>query len=225
MKKAIALIIGLAWAMAVFAQTPAEQRMLAKAKPYFGIVQNAIDEAWPDMPYPSFIAAQIEQESLWNPRAELKTSREYGFGFGQFTITSRFNAFNEVKAMHPKLRNWAYEDRFNPDMQALAVVVKDRANFRLCHPLMATDYESLACTAASYNGGYGGFTSDRRLCSNTEGCNPRYWFGHVEKTSLKSREKWNGYGKSAFEINREYPVNVLKVRRTKYVPYFEGSTK
>ncbi len=222
MKKIVALLIAMVWATAAHALTASETKMLNKAKPYFPVVLQELAIAWPDMPYPSYIPAQIEQESLWNPRAELKTSREYGFGFGQFTITSRFNAFNEVKAMDPRLKNWSYDDRFNPEKQILAVIVKNRQNFKACRPLMQDDWNRLACAAASYNGGYGGFVSDRRLCSNTAGCNPRIWWGNVENTSLKSRTKWNGYGKSAYEINREYPVNTMKVRRPKYVPCFEG---
>lgn len=225
MKKTVALFIAMVWATACLALTKSELTMLNKAKPYFPQIDTALAQAWPDMPLPSYIPAQIEQESLWNPRAELKTSREYGFGFGQFTITSKFNAFNEVRAMDPRLKNWAYEDRFNPAMQILAVVVKNRQNFKACRPLMRDDWNRMACTAASYNGGYGGFVSDRRLCSNTKGCDPFVWWGNVENTSLKSRTKWNGYGKSAYEINREYPVNTLKVRRPKYVPYFEGRPK
>jgi membrane-bound lytic murein transglycosylase MltF len=209
----------------VDALTPQEQKMLDRAKPYAGVVKEQLALVWPGMPLPSFIAAQIEQESLWNPRAELKTSREYGFGFGQFTITARFNAFEEVKAMHPGLRDWKYEDRFDPNRQILAVIVKDYGLYRQCRPLMATDYERLACVGASYNGGFGGFTSDRRLCGNTQGCDPTLWFGHVERTSMKSRQKWQGYGRSAFEINREYPVNTLRVRRAKYVPLFEMEPK
>lgn len=220
--KLIALIIVMVWATVCHALTASETKMIAKAQPYFPTVLEALADLWPDMPVPSYIPAQIEQESLWNPKAELKTSREYGFGFGQFTITSAFNAFNEVKAMDKSLKSWTYADRFNPTMQIYAVVVKNRQNYRGCSPLMANAWESLACAAASYNGGYGGFTSDRRLCSNTKGCNPRIWWGNVENTSLKSRTKWNGYGASAFDINRQYPIQTLKVKRPKYVPYFEG---
>ena len=56
---------------------------------------------WPDVPIRSALAAQVEQETCpslksakcWNPRAELKTSREYGFGLGQLTVTQKFDNF------------------------------------------------------------------------------------------------------------------------------------
>jgi len=54
------------------------------------------------------------------------------------------------------------------------------------------------------------------VCSNTQGCNPRLWFGHIEHTSLKQKTAQAGYGKSFFEINREYAVNVVFKRRAKY---------
>lgn len=186
---------------------------------------------WPDMPLPSFLAAQIEQETCitlqhgkcFSERAELKTSREYGFGLGQLTITARFNAFLEVKALHPDLRDWPFEARYDRRMQLIALVVKDRHHYRGCAPLMATARDTLACVAAQYNGGAGGFLADRRLCANTAGCDPRVWFGHIEHTSLKARRPASGYGKSFFEINREYVRNVLLVRRPKYATLMDDA--
>ena len=66
--------------------------------------------------------------------------------------------------------------------------------------------------------------SDRRVCQATAGCDPGRWFGHVEKTSLKARAAIKGYGKSFFDINREYVVNVLQVRRSKYIAAMEGAS-
>lgn len=198
-----------------------DARMIERGRPYFATISDSLDRlGWHDMPYPSFIAAQIEKESLWNPKAELKTSREYGFGFGQFTITSRFNAFEEVKAMHRDLRDWKYEDRFDPARQIFAISVRDRNHYRQCTPLMADDYNAFACIAASYNGGHGGFISDRRICANTKGCDPRVWFKNVENTSMKQRSKVAGYGNSFFDINRAYVLDLMERRRAKYIPYF-----
>ena len=186
---------------------------------------------WPGMPLPSFLAAQIEQETCPSPqhrmcfseRAELRTAREYGFGLGQLTITPRFNVFEEVKRMHPDLADWPFEDRFDRRRQLIALLVKDRAHYRSCSNLMADAPAALACTAAQYNGGAGGFLADQRLCSNTEGCNPRQWFDHIEHTSTKAKTAVAGYGKSFFEINREYVRNVMQVRRAKYQPLMEAA--
>ena len=219
MTRALALLLAF-FCMQAHALSPFDEKMILRATPYVSVFNEARTQVWPDLPMPSFIAAQIEQESFWNPRAELKTAREYGFGFGQLTITSRFNAFSEVKAMSPLLRDWKYDDRFDPRMQIIAVFVKDHANYRNCRPLMVDDFERLACVGVTYNGGYGGFLSDRRLCANTAGCDPTKWFGNVENTSLKSRTKWQGYGQSPFEINRAYARNTMKIRRPKYESIF-----
>jgi hypothetical protein len=47
---------------------------------------------WPDLAQPSVLGAQVGKETgpcpsrtCWNPRAQLRTSREQGIGFGQLT--------------------------------------------------------------------------------------------------------------------------------------------
>lgn len=203
--------------------------MLERATPYLPMVKTVLGGYWPDHPYPVLVASTIEQESLWRPNAELcvpkpKCTTEYGFGFGQLTITPKFNAFTEVKNLNPALRDWSFEDRHNPQKQVLGILTKARANYKQCKPLMADEPNVFSCVVVSYNGGYGGFLSDRRICSNTEGCNPKLWFNHVEHTSLKAKVAKAGYGKSFFQINREYAVNVLKLRPVKYetVPGFHA---
>lgn len=198
----------------------------AKAPAVIALLQGLLPTYWPAMPEPSFLAAQIEQEtclSLRHPkcfdaRAELRTSREYGFGLGQLTITARFNAFEEVQRLHPDLAGWRFADRYDARRQLIALIVKDRQHHRACGKLMVDPTETLACTAAQYNGGAGGFYADQRICGNTAGCDPARWFGHVEHTSTKAKKPASGYGRSFFEINRDYVRQVVHVRRAKYVP-------
>lgn len=78
----------------------------------------------------------------------------------------------------------------------------------------ASDRDRISFTLSAYNGGEGGLLKDRRLCANTPGCDPSKWFGHVEKTSTKTKLP-GPYRKSFFEINREYVTNVF-TRREKY---------
>ena len=176
----------------------------------------------PQLAPASILMAQVDKETCahakhrlcWNPMAELKTSREYGFGLGQLTITSRFNGFEEVR-QHPALKQWTWDDRYNPRYQLRALVVKDLQAWRQAKDT-ATAMDRMAMMLAAYNGGIGGLNADRRTCRATPGCNPSRWFGHVERTSYKARVAVKGYGKSFFEINREYVSQILGPRRIPY---------
>lgn len=193
------------------------------------VLIKAISTSWPEISMPSVVAGLIEQETCyslthsrcWSPQAKLQTDREYGFGLGQLTVTSRFNAFEEVKVLEPKLKGWKWEDRFNPEFQMIAILAMLKRNYN-SFKLAEKEYDRYAFSLASYNGGLGGIQADQRICRNTPNCNQFLWFGNVEHTSLKKKTKVAGYGKSFFEINREYPKNILEVRRFKYKPYIDS---
>lgn len=225
---ALCLIGGTMWAV-VHAQT-----VPANAPAYLPMLVAEQRAIWPDAPGPhGWTAAQVHKESCihakhpkcWNPRAELKTAREYGFGFGQITVayradgSERFNVFNELRRSDPRLKSWAWEDRHNPQMQLRALLIKNKIGYQTITGAR-NDVEHLAFSLAGYNGGLGGVVADRRLCQGTRGCDPSRWYGHVERTSNKSRVKWQGYGASAFDINRAYPVSIMKLQPL-YAPYFK----
>lgn len=202
----------------------------AAAVPLLPILHAEQVAQWPGMPLPSALGAQVEQEtcislkhrSCWNPRAELKTRREQGIGLGQLTRTwradgsQRFDALQEIVDAFPRqLAALSWDNRYNPTLQLRALVLKDWQGFRLV--LGAAGLDRLAMSFAAYNGGPGGLASDRRACAATTGCNPARWFGNVERTSLKAKAAVPGYGKSFFEINREYVRNIMVVRRVRYL--------
>lgn len=185
---------------------------------------------WPSMPSPAALGAQVEQETCpslksrqcWNPRAELRTSREQGVGLGQLTRSfradgsTRFDALTEIVSAFPKdLAGLSWENRYDPTLQLRALVLKDKQGFNWIQGT-AGDREHLAMTFAAYNGGLGGLNSDRRACAGTPGCDSSKWFGHVERTSLKAKVAVPGYGRSFFDINREYVRNVMDVRIKRY---------
>lgn len=187
---------------------------------------------WPAHPSPAVLGSLIEQETCpsltsrkcWNPRTELKTEREYGFGLGQKTIayrgdgSERFNAWRETREAHADaLADWTWGSRYDARMQLRAVVLDNRECYRRINKLVPKGESALAMCDGAYNGGYGGMLADRRLCASTPGCDPDQWFDHVELTSTKSRVRWRGYGASAFEINRTHVRNVMRVRRERYV--------
>ena len=217
---AMAIII----AALILASRPLQsQELPARAIEYLPLLQVEQQAYWADMALPSALAGQVEQETCpslksskcWNPRAELKTSREHGFGLGQLTVTSRFNTFEEMR-LKQGLQGWSWENRYDPAYQLRALVIKDRDHFRT-YKDAATFTDRLAFALSAYNGGAGGLSKDRMLCRSTPDCDPARWFGHVEKTSYKAKLAVKGYGKSFFEINREYVHNVINVRRQKYI--------
>lgn len=232
--RALLLVFLLALAAAAGAQD-ARTHIPLGANGYAPILVAEQREHWPRMPEPWTLAGLVEQESCislkhskcWNPRAELKTAREYGFGFGQVTVayrangSVRFDKFAELRASHASLRDWTWDTRYDPGYQLRAIVLMNLGLWRQIPPA-ATPQDHLAFMLSSYNGGLGGLLQDRRLCSNTPACNPGVWFGNVETTSVKSRQPNPGYGgRSWFEINRSHVRNVLRLRRDKYRTFWE----
>ena len=214
--------------------TPKQVNAVPKAfLPHHETLIKVMKSTWKDIPVPSVIPALFEQETCysathykcWNVKAELKTDREYGFGLGQLTVTSKFNAWNEAKDLDKRLKDWKWEDRYNAEYQMIAGVAMLKRNWNI-FKYAVNDIERFAFSTASYNGGIGGIQADQRVCRNTKGCNEWVWFGNVENTSLKAKTALKGYGKSFYETNREHTYNILKVRRFKYDPfmnpYFEN---
>lgn len=202
------------------------------ARTYGPVLAERQRALWADAPVPWTLAGLIEQESCitlkhpkcWNPRAELKTSREYGFGLGQVTVaynkdgSERFNKFAELKAQYASLRGWTWADRYNPTYQLAAIIEMSHALWRRFDSMQcrSTD-DHWAFVLSSYNGGAGSVLQDRRYCANSPHCDPTQWFGHVETHSLKSKQPQPEYrGESWYSINRGYVRNVLTVRRAKY---------
>ena len=210
----------------------------AGAKVYAPLLVEKQMLIWPKAPEPWTLAGLVEQESCislthsrcWNPRAELRTSREYGFGFGQITVaynpdgSVRFNKFEELRSAHDSLRGWTWAERYDPGYQLTAIVEMTLGLWRrLAADPGASTTDHWAFVLSGYNGGVAGVLQDRRLCANTSGCDPSRWFGHVERTSLKSKTPQPAYGgRSWFEINRGHVRNVLTIRRDKYRQFWRA---
>lgn len=200
-----------------------------RASRYVVILWDEIGTHWARIPQPESIAGQVEKESCitlkhskcWSPRAELKTSREYGFGLGQITITSRFDNFAAAKGLHESLRGWQWEDRYNARYQLRTMVLMMRGGFNSL-AFIPDPTTRLIMSQVAYNSGRAGLLNDRRLCAGLAGCDPNQWYGNVEGHSTKSRVAAKGYGKSFYEISREYPPSIA-AKSVKYRPMWEAA--
>ena len=225
------LLIILAMALSAYAET-----MPPLANTYAPILAQRQAALWADAPTPWTLAGLVEQESCislkhskcWNPKAELKTYREYGFGLGQITIaynsngTERFNIFNEVKSKYASLNDWRWEDRFDPERQLTAIVEEQHTLWKKVPPAASSD-DHWAFSLVSYNGGIGALLQDRRYCANSSGCDPTVWFNNIETHSLKSKVPQKAYGgQSWYSISRGYVKNVLTIRRSKYQKFWSS---
>ena len=206
----------------------AQANVPAQALDHLPVLGAEVKSHWPDAPDWALFAGQVEKESCislkhprcWNPRAELRTSREQGVGLGQITRTVRFDALAELRAQFPReLAGWSWDSPtlYDPAYQLRAVVLMDRRNHRALADVPEPDRMDMAL--AAYNGGMGGLLGERQLCRSTRGCDHTRWAGHVEHTSMKSKVRKPGYGQSFFEINRGYPPGVRQ-RAEKYRPLF-----
>lgn len=189
---------------------------------------------WPDHPAPELLAGLVEQESCvslssprcWNPRAQLKTTREEGAGMGQITRayradgSTRFDALAGLRSQYrDELTELSWGTVYQrPDLQLRALVLMSRDAARQFRAAPAW----LAFGDAAYNGGATGVQRERQACKLTRGCDPGQWFGHVEAHCLKSRQPLYGH-RSACDINREHVKNVVLVRSIKYRALMSGA--
>lgn len=239
-----AMVVAIVWAsMTQFAQAGEVQARqpagLARAEAMAPMIVDEINAHWPKIPRRSYLGALFEQESCrslshsmcWSSTARLKTSREEGGGLAQLTRAwtktgaLRFDSLDEVRRMAPSaLEDLDWQSVYErPELSVRAAIIKLRGcDARL--QALSPDLDALVRVAfcdAAYNGGWSHLQQDRQLCAMQRGCDADQWFEHVELHSVKSREKWQGYGQSAYDINREHVRNTVPLhsRRMKYLPW------
>jgi hypothetical protein len=200
-----------------------------RALQHLPTLRAEVDRNWSQMIYPAYFGGLIEHESCislthsrcWSPTSRLKSQREEGAGLGQITRAwhpdgrLRFDALQEMRDRHPGLRELDWSNIYQrPDLQMRAVVLKVRGDYRSLS-MVRSDSVRLHFADAAYNGGLGGVQRERRACEVKPGCDPQYWFGHVEEVCLKSRQPLYG-GRSACDINRHHVKDVIFKRAPKY---------
>ena len=204
-----------------------------KANAYLPIVKKEAARLMPDLKTPYYFGGLIEHESCihlthsrcWSPTSELKTSRELGIGVGQLTKafredgSIRFDSLTEIRNKHQQeLKELSWSNiKLRPDLQIRAMVLMIHNNYKTLYKV-TNQYERLAMTDAAYNGGLGGLNKERTACGLAKGCDPQFWFGHIENHCLKSKKVLYA-SRSACDINRKH-VFLTFERMPKYKPYF-----
>lgn len=225
----IALSIVIFGLLGLFGRAAHAQAPHARAVALAPVLAAEINAGWPELQPRAYVPALISHESCisythsrcWSPTSRLKTQREEGAGLGQLTRAwtadgaTRFDALSEMRERHPALRelDWAtiYQ---RPDLQIRTLVLQSRGNWQALAPV-SDRWQRLAMTDAAYNGGLRGVQNERRACQISAGCDPQQWFGHVERTCLKSKQPLYA-GRSPCDINRHHVKDVLLARVPRY---------
>jgi hypothetical protein len=182
--------------------------MVDKAKVYVQTINELYSKYWPEYTMKHIPYGQIEQESSWNVRARLHTSREDGYGLGQITITPRFNNF-KTAIQYKALKDWDYKtDPYNPKNQLTFLILQDRDNFRQIARFFINDEERTKGMLVSYNAGYGRVLK-RRQAAITQKHKADTWTGGLEDVHDKFEEE-SLYGRSLYKAVNEYPRLIFK---------------
>lgn len=202
-------------------------------------VAAEIERVWPAHPYPAYFGGLIEHESCvslksprcWSERSSLRGLRgdgwrEEGAGLGQITRVyrgdvARLDSLTDMRSRHPELAELTWSNVYDrPDLQIRAILLMSAGNWRSLHDV-GDPVERLWMTDVSYNRGRAGLQRERRACAMSRGCDPDRWLGHVELHCAASRRPIYS-GRSACDISRRHPVDVITVRSPKYVPALGG---
>lgn len=203
----------------------AQAAVPVQAHQYLPVLASEIDRTWPGIPDRTYMAGLIDHESAcpikrscWKPTARLKSAREEGAGLGQLTRawradgSLRFDKLAEMRQSHPVLRELSWSTIYQrPDLQMRTMIIMVKADYQF----FSGRGDAQAFADAAYNGGRGGVEKERRACGLKDGCDPRRWFGHVERVCLKSRAPLYG-NRSACDINRHHVHDVIHVRAPRY---------
>lgn len=172
---------------------------------------GAYASQWPDAPLKHVAAGQVEQESGWNERATLKTSRELGRGLVQMTITKSFNIYKDA-VRYKALRDWDWQkDPFSPPKQLLFLVLQDKANYVSTKAVDAVETWKMALV--KYNAGDGRIIARRRYAI-AKGLPVDRWTGGLEDAH-GALENSVLYDRPLWKAVNEYPRVIFK-RSEKY---------
>ncbi|MFE8103581.1 transglycosylase SLT domain-containing protein [Brenneria goodwinii] len=144
-------------------------------------------------------AAQIHQESGWNPRAVSPVGAQ---GLAQFMpVTAQW-----ISGIMPELKT---KQPFNPAWAIRAMTRYDRWIWQRVNA--ADDCQRMAMTLSGYNGGLGWVQRDQKLAAQ-RGLDRQRWFGHVAAVNA-------GRSKANWRENRHYPQRILLELAPRYLTW------
>ena len=193
----LAFALVLSW----FARAHAESIPPAALKYRSEIIRAARCEAGLSAPVAVF-AAQVEQESGWNPEARSVVGAS---GLGQFMPATARDLGRSRPDLGPAIPT-------NPGWALRALVAYDLVNLKRVRAAAPAD--TWAMTLAAYNGGLGWVYRDAALASR-QGLDPLRWWDNVELANA-------GRSLAAKRENTGYPRAILLKRQPKYQAWGPG---
>jgi soluble lytic murein transglycosylase-like protein len=145
----------------------------------------------------ALLAAQVHQESRWDPRAR----SAYASGLAQFTPATA----QTMARQYPGLLRTA--NPLDPRWALLALCLYDRQLYGMFSQA-ASEADRWAFALSGYNGGAGWTIKDRALAKR-RGLDPERWWGQVETVNA-------GRGIAFWRENRGYPEAIMKRHQRLY---------
>ncbi|EDO2134344.1 lytic transglycosylase domain-containing protein [Salmonella enterica] len=192
------LMAWLMWCGGFFSQANAAGPPPAALKYRSDVIRSARVDWGLNAPVADF-AAQLHQESGWNPAARSPVGAQ---GLAQFMPSTA----DWIAGLMPHL---ASREPYNPGWAIRALVSYDR--WLWSRVAVPDGCERMAMTLSAYNGGLGWVSRDRRL-ARTRGLDDARWFGAVETVNAgRSAANWRE--------NRRYPRRILRELAPRYLSW------
>ncbi|EEO3478983.1 transglycosylase SLT domain-containing protein [Salmonella enterica subsp. enterica] len=190
--------VWLLWCGGFFSQANAAEPPSTALKYRSDVIRSARVDWGLNAPVADF-AAQLHQESGWNPAARSPVGAE---GLSQFMPSTA----DWIAGLMPHL---AAREPYNPGWAIRALVSYDRWLWQ--RVAVPDGCERMAMTLSAYNGGLGWVNRDRRL-ARTRGLDDARWFGAVETVNAgRSAANWRE--------NRHYPQRILHTLAPRYLSW------
>lgn len=188
----------LLWCGGFFSQANAAEPPLAALKYRSDVIRASRVDWGLNAPVADF-AAQLHQESGWNPAARSPVGAQ---GLAQFMPSTA----DWIAGVFPALSS---REPYNPGWAIRALVSYDRWLWQ--RVIVPDGCERMAMTLSAYNGGLGWVNRDRRL-ARTRGLDDARWFGAVETVNAgRSAANW--------QENRHYPQRILHTLAPHYLSW------